>query len=200
MYSYIIGVVTHKEEGKIALENNGIGYEINVSNQTLNSFVFENEPVKIFTYLVVREDEMSLYGFSTLEEKDLFLKLITVSGVGPKMAISILSDISISGLMSAIVSEDVKTLCKIKGLGKKTAERMILELKDKINPLTAIAMGGDLSYSGNTVDDSIIDDAVTTLINLGMNKNDAYRIVKEVATKDATVEEIIEKALRGIGK
>ncbi len=200
MYSYIIGVVTHKEEGKIALENNGIGYEINVSNQTLNSFVFENEPVKIFTYLVVREDEMSLYGFSTLEEKDLFLKLITVSGVGPKMAISILSDISISGLMSAIVGEDVKTLCKIKGLGKKTAERMILELKDKINPLTAIAMGGDLSYSGNAFDDSIIDDAVTTLINLGMNKNDAYRIVKEVATKDATVEEIIEKALRGIGK
>ena len=76
MYSYIIGVVTHKEEGKIALENNGIGYEINVSSQTMNSFEFENEPVKLFTYLVVREDEMSLYGFSCVEEKNMFLQLI----------------------------------------------------------------------------------------------------------------------------
>lgn len=199
MYSYIIGVITHKEEGKIALENNGIGYEINVSNQTLNSFVYPNEPVKIFTYLVVREDEMSLYGFSTMEEKNLFLQLITVSGVGPKMAIGILSDISISGLMTAIASEDIKTLCKIKGLGKKTAERMVLELKDKINPLEAIALGGeDVNYS--SVDDTLFDDAVATLINLGISKNEAYKIVKSVATKDDTIEDIITKALRGMGK
>ena len=197
MYSYIIGVITHKEEGKIALENNGIGYEINVSNQTLGTFTFENEPVKLYTYLVVREDEMSLYGFSTLEEKDLFLKLITVSGIGPKMALGILSEISISALMSAIASEDVRLLSKIKGIGKKTAERLVLELKDKINPLEAMSRGADISYP---VDDSIFDDAVTTLTNLGISKNDAYNLVKQVANKDDSLEDIITKALRGMGR
>ena len=94
MYNYIIGIITHKEEGMLVLENNGIGYEINVSNQTLNFYPYDNEPVKIYTYLVVREDEFSLFGFSTQEERGLFNQLITVSGVGPKMAIGILSDIS----------------------------------------------------------------------------------------------------------
>lgn len=198
MYSYIIGVVTHKEEGKIALENNGIGYEINVSSQTMNSFEFENEPVKLFTYLVVREDEMSLYGFSCVEEKNMFLQLISVSGIGPKMAIGILSEISLSGLMSAIASEDLKTLCKIKGLGKKTAERLVLELKDKVNPMEAIAIS---AFSNeNFVDEQIVDDAVATLNGLGISKNEAYKLVKEVATKDMSLEEIITKVLRGMNR
>jgi len=197
MYSYIVGVITHKEDGKVILENNGIGYEINVSNQTLCSFSYENEPIKLFTYLVVREDEMSLYGFASIDEKNLFLKLITVSGIGPKMAIGILSEISISGLMSAIASEDVRTISKIKGIGKKTAERLVLELKDKINPLEAISVGGDVSFQ---VDDNIFDDAITTLVNLGINKNDAYNLVKKVAKQEDTLEDIITKALRGMGK
>ena len=198
MYAYIIGVVTQKEEGKIALENNGIGYEINVSNLTLNSFTFENQPVKIYTHLVVREDDMSLYGFSTLEEKSMFLKLITVGGIGPKMAIGILSEISLSGLMSAIASEDLKTLCKVKGLGKKTAERLILELKDKINPLEAIALGG--AVETNEVDENIVEDAIATLTGLGISKNEAYKLVKAVATKDMSLEDIITKVLRGMSR
>lgn len=198
MYSYIIGVVTHKEEGKIALENNGIGYEINVSSQTMNSFEFENKPVKLFTYLVVREDEMSLYGFSCIEEKNMFLQLISVGGIGPKMAIGILSEISLSGLMSAIASEDLKTLCKIKGLGKKTAERLVLELKDKVNPMEAIAMSAGANES--FVEEQIVDDAVATLNGLGISKNEAYKLVKEVATKDMSLEEIITKVLRGMSR
>ena len=198
MYAYIIGVITQKEEGKIALENNGIGYEINVSNLTLNSFTFENQPVKIYTYLVVREDDMSLYGFASLEEKSMFLKLISVGGIGPKMAIGILSEISLSGLMSAIASEDLKTLCKVKGLGKKTAERLILELKDKVNPLEAIALGGAVETSD--VDENIIEDAIATLTGLGISKNEAYRLVKDVAKKDMTLEDIITKVLRGMSR
>lgn len=198
MYSYIIGVVTHKEEGKISLENNGIGYEINVSGFTLDSIEFENEPVKIFTYLVVREDEMSLYGFSCIEEKDMFLKLISVSGIGPKMAIGILSEISISGLITAIASEDLKTICKIKGLGKKTAERLILELKDKVNPMEAIAMGQEIE--ADEVDEQVFDDAVSTLASLGVGKNEAYKLVKQVATKDMSLEQIITNVLRGMGR
>ena len=197
MYAYIVGVVTHKEEGKIVVENNGIGYEIGVSNQTLESFMYDNEPVKIYTYLVVREDEMSLYGFATMDEKNMFLKLISVGGIGPKMAIGILSEINISNLMTAIASEDLKTLCKVKGLGKKTAERLILELKDKVNPLEAIAMGG---IPVEHVDDQIFDDAVATLNSLGINKNEAYRLVKQVATKNMSLEEIITKVLKGMGR
>lgn len=197
MYSYIIGIVTHKEEGKISLENNGIGYEIYVSNQTLSSFPFDNEPVKLFTYLVVREDEMSLFGFSTQEEKNLFLKLITVSGIGPRIAIGILSEITISGLLSAICNEDVRTLSKIKGIGKKTAERIVLELKDKVNPLETMSVGGDINYQ---IDDTIFDDAVETLVGLGISKNEAYKLIKSVAKQEDTLEDIITKALRGMNK
>lgn len=197
MYSYIIGIVTQKEVNKIALENNGIGYEIYVSNQTIDSITFENEPIKIYTYLNVKEDEMSLYGFLSLEEKDMFLKLLTVGGIGPKMALGILSEITIPGLMNAIASEDLKRLCKVKGLGKKTAERLILELKDKINPLEALALGND---EVNVVDESIINDAISTLTGLGVSKNEAYRMVKEVATKDMSLEQIITNVLKGMSR
>lgn len=198
MYSYIIGVVTQKETNKIALENNGIGYEINVSTQTLESITFENEPIKVFTYLNVKEDEMSLYGFLTLEEKDMFLKLISVGGIGPKMALGILSEITISGLMNAIASEDLKRLCKVKGLGKKTAERLILELKDKVNPLEALALGNDDNIE--VIDEDIINDAIATLVGLGLSKNEAFKIVKQTATKDMTLEQIITNALRSMSR
>lgn len=199
MYSYIIGVVTHKEEGKISLENNGIGYEINVSNFTLQSLPVENQAVRIFTYLVVREDEMSLYGFASLDEKNMFLKLITVSGIGPKMALGILSEISISGLMGAIASEDLKTLTKIKGLGKKTAERLILELKDKVNPIEVLAMGGNLEVKQD-IDDALFEDAVSTLVGLGISKNEAGRLVKSAYKDGMTIEELISSVLRGMSR
>lgn len=198
MYAYLIGNITQKETGKIVLENNRIGYEIFVSNQTVNSVPFENETVKIYTYLNVREDEMSLYGFLSLEEKNLFLKLISVSGIGPKMAISILSEISISGLIKAIASEDLKTICKIKGLGKKTAERLLLELKDKINPVDVLVSGEQIE--NNEISDDIIEDALSALTGLGINKNEAYRLIKQVATKESTLEDIITNVLRGMGK
>ena len=198
MYSYIIGIVTQKDANKITLENNGIGYEINVSNQTLDAIPFENEPVRIYTYLNVKEDEMSLYGFLSNEEKDMFLKLLTVGGIGPKMALGILSEITITGLMNAIASEDLKRLCKVKGLGKKTAERLILELKDKINPLEALALGKD--EEANMLDENIINDAIATLVGLGVSKNEAYRMVKEVATKDMSLEQIITNVLKGMSR
>ena len=198
MYSYIIGIVTQKDANKITLENNGIGYEINVSNQTLDAITFENEPVRMYTYLNVKEDEMSLYGFLSNEEKDMFLKLLTVGGIGPKMALGILSEITITGLMNAISSEDLKRLCKVKGLGKKTAERLILELKDKINPLEALALGKD--EEANMLDENIINDAIATLVGLGVSKNEAYRMVKEVATKDMSLEQIITNVLKGMSR
>ncbi len=196
MYSYIIGVVTLKDINKVTLENNGIGYEIFVSSQTLDSITFENEPIKIYTYLNVKEDEMSLFGFISLDEKDMFLKLITVGGIGPKMAIAILSDISISSLKNAIINEDTKRLCKLKGLGKKTAERLILELKDKINPLETLAS----NLVEDDVDENVINDAISALVGLGLSKNEAFKLVKETAKKDMTLEQIITNVLRGMSR
>ena len=142
---------------------------------------------------------MSLYGFSGLDEKNMFLKLITVSGIGPKMALGILSEISIANLMSAIAGEDLKTLTKIKGLGKKTAERLILELKDKVNPLEALAMGGTIEIAPE-VDDQIFEDAVSTLVGLGISKNEAGRLVKQAYKPEMSLEDIITNVLRGMSR
>lgn len=196
MFSYIIGVVVDKQEGMLVIENNGIGYEINVSNNTLSAITFDNEPVKLYTYFQVKEDGVGLYGFYSKEEKDLFLKIITVNGVGPKMAITMLSSISISEFINAILNEDIKMLCTVKGLGKKTAERVILELKDKIDfigipsktPLEAV------------VNEDALNDATEALISLGVGKNEAYRLAKMYAGPDTTVEDIISNALRGMSR
>ena len=111
MISYIIGKVTEKEENMIVIESNGIGYEIQVSSYTANSIEFDNEYAKILTYMQVKEDGICLYGFISKEEKNMFLKLISVSGIGPKMAIGILSGVTIPELINAILSQDVKMLC-----------------------------------------------------------------------------------------
>lgn len=149
----------------------------------------------------MKEDGIALFGFATQEEKNIFMKLITVSGVGPKMAIAILSGMKISDLIVAISREDVSLLSKIKGLGKKTAERVCLELKDKIS---VAGYGTDLfNYKENLdnfYDENALNDAVETLINLGVNKNEAYRLARANAGDGATAEEIILKVLRYLGR
>ena len=131
MINFIEGKVVDKQEDYVVIENNQIGYEIYVSSFTQNTLIYQNEMARLFTYMNVREDGITLYGFATKEEKDMFLKLISVSGIGPKMAMGILSNISIVDLTNAIFRQDIKMLCTVKGLGKKTAERLLVELKDK---------------------------------------------------------------------
>ena len=142
---------------------------------------------------------MSLYGFASQEEKNMFLMLTTVSGIGPKMALGILSEITIPNLMAAIASEDLRTLTKVKGLGKKTAERLILELKDKVNPLEALALGGSMAVE-QEVDEQIFEDAVVTLTGLGISKNEAGRLVKQAYKPNMTIEEVIQAVLRGMSR
>lgn len=191
MLNYIVGKVTEKDENMIVVESNGIGYEIQVSSHTINSIQFENEYVKILTYLQVKEDGICLYGFFSKEEKNMFLKLISVSGIGPKMAIGILSGISIPELISAIMSQDVKMLCTIKGLGKKTAERLLVELKDQTMPNLSVSNSDNVNYDA-------IEQATEALVSLGVGKNEAYRLAKENAGENVSVEEIITKCLRGM--
>lgn len=125
MYNYITGKVVYSAGNTIVVDNNGIGYEIGASNFTTNKFS-EGEIAKIYTYLYVREDTYALYGFSSIEEKTLFLRLIDISGVGPKMAMQILSGADLNSLTVAIATGDVKSLSKIKGLGKKKLRNLSL--------------------------------------------------------------------------
>ena len=189
MYSYITGKVTNKTFNSVVLENSGIGYEIGVSGNTLYD-VNLGETAKIYTYLYVREDEMSLYGFSRDEEKKLFLRLIDISGIGPKMAMQILSGYDLKTLTVAIASGDVKTLCKIKGLGKKTAELIVLNLRD----VAAEDVAGADSMNMFGGDD--IADAVAALESLGIPKTEAVRAASEASKEVSGVENIISYCLK----
>ena len=194
MISFLVGVIEEKKENLVVIDVNGVGFEVNVSNNTLVSLPFEGESAKIYTYLAVREDGISLFGFSSVEERNLFNKLITVSGVGPKLAITILSGLSLSDLTVAIAKEDTKLLSKIKGLGKKTAERLCLELKDKLDVLT---FGNKEASFDTNYDEDAVQMATDTLISLGISKNEAYMLARANAANNATAEEIISKSLRG---
>lgn len=194
MISFLVGVIEEKRENLVVIDVNGVGFEVNVSNNTLVSLPFEGESAKIYTYLAVREDGISLFGFSSVEERNLFNKLITVSGVGPKLAITILSGLSLSDLTVAIAKEDTKLLSKIKGLGKKTAERLCLELKDKLDVLT---FGNEETSFDTNYDEDAVQMATDTLISLGISKNEAYMLARANAANNATAEEIISKSLRG---
>lgn len=193
MISFLMGIIEEKNENSVIINVNGVGFNVIVSTNTLSSLPLEGETAKIFTYMAVREDDISLYGFSSLEEREIFNKLTTVSGIGTKMAIGILSGLNLSDLVVAIIKEDSKLLSQIKGLGKKTAERLCLELKDKLSPLpNQDNVTFDLEY-----DEDAVQMATDTLISLGISKNDAYMLARTNATKDSTAEEIISKSLRG---
>ena len=192
MYSYIIGRITERGDCIIALENNGIGYEINLSSKAMQFFDGVDGEVKVYTYYQQKEDGVSLFGFYSSEEKDMFLKLITVSGVGPKGAITILSNISVSDLAIVIGTQDLNTLSAVKGIGKKTAERIIVELKNKVSviDLPLLQTGEAPKMSSRE-----IDDAVEVLVSLGLNKVEALRLAEGVYSSGDSAEEIITKAL-----
>ena len=193
MISFLVGIIEEKSDSTLTLDVNGVGYELGISRSTYLSLPAEGERAKVLTFMSVREDGVSLFGFATIEEKELFLKLTSVSGIGPRVAIGILSGMPISELIKSILQGDLRSLSAIKGLGKKTAERLCLELKDKLSPV------GVLSENEKTFDydEDAVALATDTLISLGVNKNEAYNLAKSNAGPNATAEEIISKSLRG---
>lgn len=194
MINYLVGEIAYKSENLIVIEIGGVGYEVNVSMTTLDSLPPVGSVCKVYTYLNVREDELSLFGFSSIEEKEMFIKLISVSGIGPRVALSILSGIRLSDLAVAIKTGDTKLLSTIKGLGKKTAERIVLELKDKIS-----VVGLSHEQFEEPLNESMIDEATEALISLGINKNEAYRLARENSSMCQTTEEIIRKVFQNLG-
>ena len=197
MIGYIKGNVLSSANGVVILENNGIGYEISCSSSVYQKLV-AGKSGEVWTYMAVREDGVSLYGFFSQEEKGMFLKLISVSGVGPKMGITVLSGLSLPDLVTKIATQDVKGLSKVKGLGKKTAERIILELREKIGCVDADT-GEVLLFNDKPVEKEVNQDAVVALMSLGFSKQESVSAVKKAQESGETqIEKIIGLALKSI--
>lgn len=197
MIAYVKGKVIDEFEGGVVIENNGIGYEI-LCSATAAAKLSANKEGAVYTYFQLRDDGVSLYGFDNKAEKAMFIKLISVSGVGPKLGISVLSGMSLTDLATAIATSDVKTLSRIKGLGKKTAERIVLELREKIG---ADEDGVLISPVGatNTVLSSEDEDAVIALTELGFSSADSRKAVQKAKEAGAkTAQEVISAALRSM--
>ena len=191
MIGYIKGNLLHGESNVALLENNGIGYEI-ICSESLFCRLVRDGGGHAYTYLTVREDGAYLYGFDTLNEKNMFLQLITVSGVGPKMGIGILSGTTLESLAMYIATSDVKSLSKIKGLGKKTAERIIVELREAMQK--APIAKAEVSTKSLTAEG---ENAVMALMSLGYNRTESTKAVAaalEEGRKDLT--DIITGALK----
>lgn len=194
MYSYIKGSLASKAQDKAVIDVGGIGYLIYIPYSTYQTLPDVNEIVKLNTYLAVREDSMTLYGFKSNEELRIFELLISVSGIGPKLAVGILSDISAADFSVAVITDDVNRLTKISGIGKKTAQRMIIELKDKMKSENIENMP-DTPIIRNVVNNEI-EEAISALQVLGYNNKDAVEMVNKSYKDGMTVEDIIKASLR----
>lgn len=200
MIAYLRGRVLTITAETAVLEVNGVGYEIYCSGEAFRKITV-GETAELYTYLQVKEDGVTLYGFASPKEKELFLKIISVSGVGPKLAVSILTSLSADELTQAIATADIKRLSKAKGLGKKTAEKIVLELHGKISAVEVISASGDsLTQTEQHERLSVVDEeAVSALTGLGFTKNESMQAVKRAKENGATtVEDIIRKALTGL--
>ena len=195
MYYYINGTLAVKGENYLVVDAGGVGYMIYTPTSDIEKAPAQGENVTLFTYLNVREDAMELYGFITEEERRLFLQLISVSGVGPKAGLSILSASTPSSVMMAIISGDVKTLTRAQGVGPKAAQRIILELKDKLSP-EELGIDGDegvIAESAEPITDSRAE-ALSALVVLGYSANDAKNVLMKLDASLST-EELIKTAL-----
>lgn len=193
MISYIKGDVKAISEEAFVIENNNIGYFINSTLTSLSNIQINNE-YKIYTSMQVREDDISIYGFYSKEELEMFLLLISVSSIGPKIALGMLSSISADEIKLAIVNNDIDKLTKAKGIGKKTASRIIIELVDKVKKMALPDV--DKIETVNHVENDNLGVAREALKNLGYMENDIARVLSELRDADLSLEALIKESLK----
>ena len=199
MISYIKGILEDMSPGMVVVDNHGIGYPMMVPMRG-ESFPKIGQESKIYTHMYVREDDVSLFGFLSKEEKEAFELLIGVNGIGPKVGLSVLSTLSVYELKMAVISEDVKTISKTPGLGPKGAKKLILELKDKLSfeELEEDGVGAEIFDTSADSSDSVMI-TIEGLVSLGYSKSEAAIAVNKVEdAKDLTPEELLKKALKNI--
>ena len=206
MLAYIKGKLEMKMTGYIVIDVGGLGYKIFMSDTGIEKLGNIGETVKVHTYYKVREDDISIYGFNTLEELRMFELLISVSGVGAKTAITMLAVCEPTDFAISIISEDIKTLTQIPGIGAKSAQRIILELKDKIKKeqqiqeLTIATKGEKTKVEVAIENNQKIDEAIAALQVLGYNKKEIEKAFDKIDKKELTTEELIRKGLNILGK
>jgi len=199
MIGFLRGLLAEKGDGYIVIDVNGVGYYVNVPANHSAYLSQEGEEVTVYTSMIVREDDISLFGFSGKGELDLFTKLIGVSGVGPKAAVSILSSFTSDQLKEAIIFEDSKALTRANGIGKKTAERIVLELKDKFTAADGIT--GSIADEVSGADSAFVGsrgEAINALISLGYSRGEATSALAGVKERDLSTEEYIKLALKNL--
>jgi Holliday junction DNA helicase RuvA len=214
----LAGTLVDKGLDAVVVDVGGVGYHLHISLATLQAMPPVGQPVRLLTYLQVREDALTLYGFATASERRAFELCLSVTGIGPKLALAALSGLGAAALSDAIVAEDVGRLVRVPGIGKKTAERMVMELRDKFKPQSPKAMGsrgaalgsaakGANSSEGTGPQAAIFSDVASALCNLGYKSADAERAVAQVlesASGDGAavpaIEEVLRRALRALQK
>ena len=198
MFAYIKGVLETKQNTFVVIDVQGIGYKVFMPSNSIDALGEIGEIVKVYTYYYVREDNISLYGFSSNEELRMFELLLSVSGVGAKSGVAMLSEISPSKFALAVITDDVASLTKIPGVGKKTAARIILELKDKLKTEQALETSEETKTKISN--DENIDEAIAALQVLGYTKKEIQKALEKVETKGLEIEEIIKIGLKYLGK
>ncbi len=197
MISYIRGKLEAKNIDSVIIDVGGIGYKINMSTNSMDRLGETGTEVKVYTYMRVREDDVSLYGFCSNEELKMFEQLLGVSGVGAKSALSILANISPSSFALAIITGDINTLKGLPGIGAKSAQRMILELKDKMKTQEAIET--EVIPVQSTIKNDKAKDAIEALQVLGYSRRDIELVMSKINTTELSVEEIIKQGLKYLG-
>ena len=205
MISYLKGkYIDRTDDGSIIINVNGIGFEVFVTGEVLGKVAYNNtDEIELFTYMQVKEDGMSLFGFLTLDELSIFKKIISVSGIGPKGGMSILSTLNREQFIMAVIDEDSDRIAKAPGIGKKTAAKLVLELKDKFKLSDALSGGisaADVTESPATnADNSIVADAIAALVALGYSSSESTKAVRGIQiTEDMTVDKLLSLSLRNM--
>ena len=193
MIAHLRGKLLSKHPGQAVVEAAGVGYEVNITIPTFSALPAVGAEVAVFVHTHVREDALALFGFLKLNEKQLFEKLISVSGIGPKLAITILSGMATDAMVAAIQSNNVAALTRIPGIGKKTAERMVLELRDKLESFGVPPAAAAAS--------PVEDDVVSALVNLGYQRPLAEKVMSKLGKTDGeSFEVLFRRALAGLSK
>ena len=200
MYAFIEGEVCEKLNGSLVLLASGVGWQLNCSNNTLQAAPPVGEKMRCYTYLSVREDAMELFGFATREEKEMFMQLTSVSGIGPKTALGVLGAMPLRDLNLAILLGDVNALSRAPGIGKKTAQRIALELKDKISQadVSAAAAPSQGAVSAAALSSDAVTEAIEALIALGYSSTEARNAISQIKDQTDKPEELIRLALRAM--
>ena len=198
MFAYIKGSLEQKSNNYVVIDVGGIGYKIFMATKAIETLGEIGKVVKVHTHYYVREDNISLYGFNTNEELRMFELLLQVSGIGAKSAIAMLSEISPSSFALAVISDDISLLVKIPGIGKKTAARIVLELKDKLKTEEAITKTEEVKLSITNEEET--SEAIAALQVLGYTKREIEKALENVDTKNLQLEEIIKQGLKNLAR